>query len=218
MKAYGKLSTMLIAVWFAFVVSASALDLFKNAYNRVGVAVGLAALIPIVVFSVWYGASDGFRQFVLSLNPRILTYVQSWRVIGLVFVVLEARNLLPATFALPAGYGDIAIGVTASLVAWKLADPGHRNSFILWQTLGMADLMLAMGLGTTVSLLSPHGTPMTAMTVLPLSLVPTFLVPLFLILHMICVAQARGWKAAPSDTRRTSTGAPNFVPSGFQSR
>ncbi len=217
MKAYGKLTAVLIAVWFAFVVSASALEVFKNAYNRVGIAVGLAALIPIVVFSVWYGASDGFRQFVLSLNPRILTYLQSWRVIGLVFVILEARNVLPAIFALPAGYGDIAIGVTASWVTWKLASPGHRNSFILWQALGMADLVVAMALGTTVSLLSPHGTPMTAMTVLPLSLVPTFLVPLFLILHVICMAQARRWKAAPSDSRQTSTDAPNFVPSGFHS-
>ena len=31
------------------------------------------------------------------------------------------------------------------------------------------------------------------MTVLPLSLIPTFAVPLFIILHIICVAQARLW-------------------------
>jgi hypothetical protein len=32
------------------------------------------------------------------------------------------------------------------------------------------------------------------MTVLPLSLIPTFAVPLFLILHIICIAQARQWQ------------------------
>jgi hypothetical protein len=33
------------------------------------------------------------------------------------------------------------------------------------------------------------------MTVLPMSYIPTFAVPLFLILHIICIAQARRWPA-----------------------
>ena len=217
MKAYGKLTAALIAVWFAFAVSASALQLFKNASNRVGVAVGMAALIPIAVFSLWFAASDGFRQFALSLNPRILTYVQSWRVIGLVFVILEARTVLPAVFALPAGYGDMVIGATASLVAWKMATPGHRNTFILWQALGMADLVMAVGLGTTAGLLSPHSIPMAAITVLPLSLIPTFLVPLFLILHVICIIQARTWKSISGTTRHAATAVRDLVTGGFRS-
>jgi len=218
MKTYGKLTTALIAVWLALVLSASALHLFQNNANRVGVAVGFAALAPIVVFSLWFAASDGFRRFALSLNPRNLTYLQSWRVIGLTFVILEARNVLPAIFALPAGYGDMAIGATASLVAWKLSNPGRRGAFILWQALGITDLVLAVTLGTTAPLLSPHSIPMVAMTVLPLSLIPTFLVPLFLIFHVICIAQARAWKAVPGNTRQRATGVQNLVASGSQSR
>jgi hypothetical protein len=34
---------------------------------------------------------------------------------------------------------------------------------------------------------------MDAMAALPLSLVPIFLVPLLMILHIICIAQARQW-------------------------
>jgi hypothetical protein len=41
------------------------------------------------------------------------------------------------------------------------------------------------------------------MTVLPLSLVPTFLVPLFLIFHVICIAQARNWRAVEDSRQRT---------------
>jgi hypothetical protein len=37
--------------------------------------------------------------------------------------------------------------------------------------------------------------------VLPLSLIPTFLVPLYLILHVICIAQARGWRSVSSEKR-----------------
>jgi hypothetical protein len=200
MKNFRKLTSGLIAAWFLFALSASALRWFKNDANRVGLAVAVAAVAPILVFALWFTASEKFRQFALSLNPQILTFAQSWRIVGFTFVLLEARGVLPAIFALPAGYGDMAIGATATLVAWKLANPSHCHSFILWQVLGIADLVTAVSLGTTARLLSPHSTSMVAMTVLPLSLVPTFLVPLFLIFHVICIAQARAWKGASGDT------------------
>lgn len=193
MKNYRKFTAGLIAAWFVFALSASALEWFKNGANRLGIAVAVAATVPIVVFALWFAASKTFRQFALSLNPQLLTLAQTWRIVGFTFVLLEARGILPAIFALPAGYGDMTIGATATLVAWKLANPAHRNNFILWQLLGIADLVTAVSLGTTARLLSPHSPSMVAMTVLPLSLVPTFLVPLFLIFHVICIAQARAW-------------------------
>lgn len=193
---YGRLITGLIAAWFIFVLSLSALHGFKNDANRIGLAVAAAALIPLVVFSLWFAASEKFRQFCLSLNPQILTLAQTGRILGFTFVLLQAHSVLPAIFALPAGYGDMAIGLTATLAAWKLADPSHRNSFILWQALGITDLVTAVSVGTTAPLLSPHSPSMVAMTVLPLSLIPTFLVPLFFILHVICIAQARAWKVS----------------------
>jgi hypothetical protein len=204
MKNYAKLTIGLIVGWFIFAVYASALHLFKNASGRVGVEVAIAALTPIVVFSLWFAASENFRHFALSLSPRILTSAQAWRMVGFTFVLLEARGALPAVFALPAGYGDMAIGATAAFVAWKLADPAHRNSFILWQMLGILDLVIAVSVGTTAGLISPLGPPMVAMTVLPLSLIPTFLVPLFVMLHIICIAQARAWKTVSKCTRQTA--------------
>lgn len=204
MKNYGKLTAGLLSGWFLFVLSASALHLFKNDANRIGLGVAIAALTPIVVFSLWFAASERFRLFALSLNPRILTAAQSWRIVGFTFVLLEAYGVLPAIFALPAGYGDMAIGATASFVAWKLVDPGHRNTFIVWQVLGITDLVIAVSLGTTAGLISPQGAPMVAMTVLPLSLVPTFLVPLFVIFHAICIAQARSWKIESERARETA--------------
>jgi hypothetical protein len=193
MKNYGKLVVGLIVVWLLFALSASAAGLFRNNSNRIGLAVAIAAAAPIVVFSLWFAASQGFRKSVLSLNPRILTSAQVLRIIGFTFLLLEARGVLPAIFALPAGYGDMFIGVTAFFAAWQLANPDRRNAFIIWQLLGIADLVVAVGTGTTARLLDPQGISMAAMTVLPLSLIPTFLVPLFLIFHVICIAQARTW-------------------------
>jgi hypothetical protein len=205
MKNYAKFTVGLVIVWFVIALSASALHLFQNDANRIGLAVAFAAVTPIVVFSLWFAASESFRHFALSLNPKLLTSVHSWRIVGFTFVLLEAHRILPAVFALPAGYGDMAIGVTASYVAWKLADPTHRNSFILWQFLGILDLVIAVSVGTTAGFINPQGPAMVPMTVLPLSLIPTFLVPLFAILHVICIAQARTWKIAPQRATQTST-------------
>jgi hypothetical protein len=191
---YKKITAGIIVGWFLFALFASALQLFQNGAGRVGIAVGIAALTPLIVFSLWFAASAGFREFALSLNPRTLTSVQAWRIIGFIFLLLEARGVLPAVFAWPAGYGDMAVGMTAGFVAWKYADPSHRNSFIFWQLLGILDLVTAVSVGTTAGLLSPQGPSMAPMTVLPLSLVPTFLVPLFTIFHVISIAQARTWK------------------------
>jgi len=207
MKNYAKLATRMIVVWFIFVLSASALHLFENNSNRIGIAVGIASLTPIVVFFLGFAASENFRRFALSLNPAILTSAHVWRMIGFIFVLLEAHGILPAIFALPAGYGDMAIGATASFVAWQLANPVHRNSFILWQALGIADLVIAVTLGTTAGLISPQGPSTAPMTMLPLSLIPTFLVPLFVIFHSICILQARSWKAAPESIHQTMSPA-----------
>jgi hypothetical protein len=205
MSKYGKITAGLLVVWFVAVFWASAAHLFLNPLAQFGVGVAVAATVPLIVFSLWFAASEAFRNFALSLNPRILTSVQVWRAVGFTFVLLQARNALPAIFALPAGYGDMFIGVTAGFAAWKLAEPAHRGTFIFWQALGILDLVTAVSLGTTARLLDPQGASMVAMTVLPLSLIPTFFVPLFMMLHVICIAQARAWKVT-SQVRRQAAG------------
>jgi hypothetical protein len=197
MKNNRKAAAWFVAAWFILVYCISGLQLYRNGSNRIGIAVAVSALAPIVIFAVWYTLSDGFRKFVLSQNPRTLTRIQSWRLAGISFVILQAYGMLPAVFALPAGYGDMAVGATALFVASRFTDPNHRNSFLLWQVLGIADLIMAVGLGVTAGLLGGEGASMAPMTVLPLSLIPTFIVPLLFIFHLICIAQARRWKSFP---------------------
>jgi hypothetical protein len=191
---YGKLTGGLIAAWFVFALSASALHVFKTDPSLPPLALGLAVVIPIAAFLIWFATSSGFREFALSLSPRTLTYVHSWRIAGLTFLALYAAGLLPGIFALPAGLGDIAIGATAPWAAIKLANFGRRRAFMFWQIVGITDLVTAITLGTTAGLISPHEVPTALMTVLPMSLIPTFAVPLLVVLHIICIAQARKWK------------------------
>lgn len=194
---YGRLTAGLIAAWFLLSLTASAFHVFSTPPDRPPLPLLLAVVIPIAVFLIWYRASRTFKAFVLALNPRILTSIHSWRIAGFVFLVLYTYGILPGVFALPAGWGDIAIGATALLVGMKLSNPRHRRSFIAWQLLGVADLVAAITLGAAARFIEPqadlNGIATSPMTVLPLSLIPTFAVPLLLILHMICIAQAARW-------------------------
>lgn len=208
MTRYAKVTFWLIGVWFVLAITLSALHGLDSGQNRPPLPLGLAALTPVVVFLVWYARSAGFRAFVLSLNPRTLTLLQSWRVAGFAFVALAAYRILPNAFALPAGYGDIAIGLTAPLAALALAGTEHRGGFLLWQALGMLDLVMAVSLGALASVIDPHGIPASPMMFLPLSLIPAFAVPLLLILHIVCVAQALRWGQRVAQ----SNGAPVAAP------
>jgi hypothetical protein len=190
---YGKLTAGLIGAWFIVSLTASALHVFNGDPSRPPLAVGLAVVIPIALFLLWFAISKEFRLFALGLNPRTLTLIHTWRTVGFTFLVLATYGILPSFFALPAGWGDIAIGATAPFAALMLANPSRRGLFVLWQALGILDLLLAVGLGTAARLIEPHGITTNAMSVLPMSLIPTFAVPLLLILHIICIAQARQW-------------------------
>ena len=199
---YAKLVSQLIGAWFILALLLSALHVFRTDPSQPPLPLGLAVLLPLVLFAISYASSESFRRFVLSLNPRTLTLIQSWRIVGYTFLILYTYGILPGIFALPAGWGDVFIGATAPLVALRLATPTHRRSFLLWQALGISDLVLAVVFGTTASLLTPHAAATDAMTVLPLSLIPTFAVPLFLILHVISIAQARRWPEHARDGER----------------
>ncbi len=194
---YGRLITGLIAAWFLLSLSASAFHVFQTPPDRPPLPLLLAVVVPIAVFWAWYRTSSSFKAYVLSLNPRTLTIIHSWRIAGFVFLVLYTYGILPGIFALPAGWGDIAIGATALLVGMRLSNPRHRRSFITWQLLGVADLVAAITLGAAARFIEPqaglNGITTSPMTVLPLSLIPTFAVPFLLILHMICIAQAARW-------------------------
>jgi hypothetical protein len=196
-RKFMKFVAGVIAAWFAVVLSASVLHLFRTGPDVPPFPIGLAVLIPVALFSVWFAASSRFREFAFALNTRTLTMVQAWRIGGFLFLVLYTYHILPGIFALPAGWGDMAIGATAPIVAMTLAKSKRKISFMLWHLLGMADLLMAVSLGAAAAFIDPHGIPTSAMTALPLSLIPTFAVPLLMILHIICIAQARRWPERP---------------------
>lgn len=179
-----------VVVWFLLALCGSLLGAFDS-MPRPPVLLGLAAVLPILVFLSGYFVSTPFRQFVSSLDLRALTLAQTWRAGGVVFLVLAARGALPDVFAQPAGWGDIAVGITAPVVAWYWMRPSPGGAFVAWNVLGILDLVMAVTLGVLASA-TPVGVLAGDMTTrlmgqFPLSLIPTFFVPLLLIFHLICL-------------------------------
>jgi hypothetical protein len=73
--------------------------------------------------------------------------VHSFRAAGLVFVIAMLLGKLPALFAVPAGLGDIAVGVATPWVARRIRERSKARALILFSLLGIADLVSALTLG-----------------------------------------------------------------------
>jgi hypothetical protein len=186
-----------LTAWFLLVASLGAVGAFVGAPGKPPLAIALGAGSPLLLFFAWMRLSQSFRGFVLSLDLRLIAGMQAWRWAGLGFLFLYAHNVLPAVFALPAGLGDMAIGVMAPWMILALVRrPGFATSaaFIRWNLFGILDLVVAVSIGALSAVFAtgaPGEISVAPMATLPLLLIPAFLVPLFLMLHAAALLQIR---------------------------
>jgi hypothetical protein len=79
-----------------------------------------------------------------SGTPARLVLPHTFRVVGVSFLIAMAQGDLPAVFALPAGLGDIAIGVSTPFVARRLARERDHKGAMRFNVLGILDLVVAL--------------------------------------------------------------------------
>jgi hypothetical protein len=186
-----------LSIWALLVVLFGTAGAFVGTAGKPPVAMAIGVAAPLALFFAWLRLSQSFREFVLSLDLRLIAGMQAWRWAGLGFLSLYAHKVLPAVFALPAGLGDMAVGVTAPWIMLALIrEPGfaRRGAFIRWNILGIVDLVIAISIGTVDAFFTtgaPGEISTAPMATLPLLLIPAFLVPLFLMLHTSALMQSR---------------------------
>jgi hypothetical protein len=186
-----------LTAWFLVVASLGAIGAFVGPPGKPPLAIAIGVAAPLLLFFAWMRLSESFRVFVLSLDLRLIAGMQAWRFAGLGFLALYAHNVLPAVFALPAGLGDMAMGLTAPWIMIALVrSPGFAtsNAFIRWNFLGMLDLVVAVSIGALNTLFTtgaPGEISTGPMATMPLLLIPAFLVPLFFMLHIAAILQSR---------------------------
>jgi hypothetical protein len=184
-----------LALWFVVVFLLGAAGLFVKPPGTPPLPILAGATVPLIVFLAAYWGWPAFGAYVLSADLPLGAAIQAWRAGGLVFLALYAQGMLPGAFAWPAGLGDIFIGVTAPWIALALIRrPGFATSpvFVVWNLLGILDLVVAVGSGGLHSAFASPGEVTTGpMAQLPLVLIPAYLVPLFVMLHLTALFQAR---------------------------
>lgn len=179
-----------LSLWFFLVTFMAATEMLTYQHG-VGVpGLALAVILPVAILSATALRSPPLRLALQRIPLSLLVGVNVIRIFGVTFLVLYAAGRLPAPFAPVAGWGDIAIGLTAGPVAWLIYRTGAaaRPAIWVWNTLGLFDLIAAVGLG---AISSPGPVQMIfaepgsgIMTTLPWLLIPGFLVPLLAFTHL----------------------------------
>jgi hypothetical protein len=197
---------IVVAAWAVLAFVLNILGVFAPRPDRPPLAFLLSVSGPPIIFAIAYTASTNVRNLALSLDLRLLTAIQAWRIVGVMFLVLMSHGLLPGTFAWPAGVGDMIVGAYAPfvVVAMSRQIPGWQKHAVFLNVLGLLDFVGAIG-GGILSGGTPIGVLRGAVTSdimqeLPLSMIPTFAVPFWIILHVISLIKLRNPQVASDPT------------------
>ena len=209
-KAALRQATALLLAWFAIALALSYEEAFRGAANRQP-TIEFGVLVPIVIGLALLWRSSTVRRVLDAVPQSWLVGVQFYRALGLIFLLLLGEGRLPPQFALPAGYGDVAVGLTAPVVAWAYARGVYGRETIVraWNLFGLLDLLVAVGTGFMTSP-SPFQSlsvdaPNELISAFPLVMVPVFAVPLSVLLHVASLMKLGRSAAHTAHDRATAT-------------
>jgi len=190
------LATGILVAWFFATLLPTIWGGYRGAPSRAP-TIQYGLLIPIVAGVVLFRQWPALKRIIQLVPQEWMVGVQAYRALGLIFLLLYAGGYLPGAFALPAGIGDVLVGLFAPIVGTAYAR-GSRGSVAMlraWNLFGLADLIVAVGTGF---LTSPSRLQMLAfdqpnelISAFPLALIPVFLVPLSVLLHLASLAELR---------------------------
>ena len=191
-RGYLQAAVIFVSIGFAFSTAVSAVGGFAGALGGTPglLLLVLSLVVPFAVGPTIAVASSSVRRLISQpeVQPSVVA-VHALRIIeGSVFVAMVPLGVLPAVFGLPAGLGDVLVGLGA-LPASRWISSRRRGRVVWWNLFGLLDLAnaTALGLMTTPGPLHVIETNPTSALLLasPLTIVPTFIVPIYVLLHLI---------------------------------
>jgi hypothetical protein len=185
-------------VWGAWVLASGLLanaEVFRFQPTKAAPWIAVAMIVPLV--AALLSTRVPLVSRILDQPDALwrLTLPQFFRPVGVTFLVAMALGYLPAVFAIPAGIGDIAIGVEAVFIARNLRRGIVDRGAVWFNVLGLLDLVVALAIGVMAApglarllVVSPST---EAISLLPLVLIPTTIVPLAVALHVLSLRRLK---------------------------
>ena len=186
-KAFWSVSLLLVG-WFLLAVVSSVARWYQPASGSAP-TIQYGLFIPIIAGVVLFRTVPLLRRTLSVIPNSWLVGVQLYRALGVIFLLLYAGRHLPGLFALPAGIGDVSVGILAPFVAGRVtrSSEDSERGGRLWNYLGIADLVIAVTLGFLTApsplQMAAFDRPSGLIGMFPLSLIPVFAVPLSILFH-----------------------------------
>ena len=187
-RAFWSVAAILLG-WFTIATVTSVTGVYRPPAGSPP-TIQYALLIPIVIGVLLFRTWPLLRRTLAIIPNAALVGVQFYRALGVIFVVLYAGRHLPGLFALPAGVGDVLVGILApfAAAAYARSPQAGVNNARLWNLLGISDLVIAVTMGFLTSpsplQLLAFDRPSALIGTFPLVLIPVFAVPLSILLHI----------------------------------
>lgn len=198
MNRTGRIVAAALGLWLLVAIVVGASGVYYGVPTPViGATNGL--LVALTLVTIYFVGS--IRAWVMEVDLRWLVLYHVVRFVGIAFLLLNASGRIPGAFAVPAGWGDIAVAVTALGIAlWALPIASRTQWWLvlLWNVFGMLDILYVLRTGVGLGLADPG--QMVWITAFPWSLIPTFIVPLVLVTHVLIFV--RLWKLWKEPTLR----------------
>jgi hypothetical protein len=211
------LAGLVVVAWFTAVFVLAHNGAFAtNPDSTFPPLVGFSIIAPVVWGTVVLVALPGFRPRLARIPLHWLVGVQFYRVAGVIFLIAYLQDDIPAQFALPAGIGDVLVGLAAPFVALKLAKQGPARAgraVLAWCALGILDLTVAVTCGflsaPSVFQQLALDAPNYAITRYPLVLIPAFAVPASVLLHIYVISRVAAILASSRNSEPSSPRSPH---------
>ena len=191
----------LYALWLPVMIWLAMNDVFAVAAATLTPVLPLAIIGPPLTLLAALAASPALRRIANGLSQEWLIGIQTLRVMGGVFVLLLADGAIPWEFALPAGFGDVAVGLLAMFTLSRLRSGAASARAWVRRTniAGLTDFAIAVATGLLsapgVAQLLAVDRPNELINLYPLVLIPVFAVPVFIAAHILSIRQYRARRA-----------------------
>lgn len=178
-----------LAAYYLYVILMSFTGIFQ--VNTLPPRVLLFTAIPLALFYFLYVfRTKTFWKILENVKLSDLIRIHIFRLVGVFFIIGWSYGILPKSFALIGGLGDIFVAVTAIFVALLVDKKAkyHKRITLIWNIIGFWDIVsvIISAVYITKQAIENNTQGILEMTKFPFSLIPAFAPATILFLH-ICI-------------------------------